>query len=82
VSWTGAVGSRGIQTIDEIFEILVYQFSVLPAENLAHGWVAEKDFTSWRKDKHDGLAQLCDQEICPTFASCKLPWRKGQLIWL
>ena len=72
MSWTTA-GSRGIQTVDKILEVLVYQFAILPAENLAHGRVAEKDFTSGRKDKHDGLAQLGHQEICPTFASRELP---------
>ncbi len=47
-----------IQTIDKIFEITVYQVFILPAKYLAHGWVAEKDFTSGRKDEDDGLAQL------------------------
>ncbi len=50
--------SSEIQTIDEIFEVTVYQVLILPAKYLAHGWVAEKDFTSGRKDEHDGLAQL------------------------
>ena len=64
----------GIQTIDKIFEITVYQVLILPAKYLAHGWVAEKDFTSGRKDEHDCLAHLGYKEICPTFASRKLPW--------
>jgi len=82
MSWT-TVGSGGIQTVNKILEVLVYQFTILPAENLAHGWAAEKDFAPGRKDKHDGLAQLGHQEICPTFASRELPWRKNSLlIWL
>lgn len=55
-SWKGGMRSSGmIQTIDEIFEIVVYQVLVLPAEYLAHGWVTEKDFPPGRKDEHDRL---------------------------
>jgi hypothetical protein len=73
-SWKAGMRSSGIQTIDKIFEITVYQVLILPAKYLAHGWVAEKDFTPGRKDEHDGLAQLGHKEVCPTFASRKLPW--------
>jgi hypothetical protein len=81
-SWKRAMRSSGIQTVDKIFEITIYQVLVLPAKYLAHGWVAEKDFTSGRKDEHDGLAQLGHKEICPTFASRKLPWVNILLTWL
>jgi len=54
-----AMRTSGIQTIDKIFEVLVYQVLILPAKYLAYGWIAEKDFTPGRKDEHDGLAQLC-----------------------
>jgi hypothetical protein len=74
--------SSGIPTIDEIFEIAVYQVLILPAEYLAHGWVAEKDLTSGRKDEDDGLGQLGHQEICPTFAPRKLPWLNVLLGWM
>jgi len=57
-SWNRAMRSSGIQTIDKIFKIIVYQVLFMPAKYLAHGWVAEKDFTSGRKDEDDGLAQL------------------------
>jgi hypothetical protein len=75
MSWRTAMrSSRRIQTIDKIFKITIYQILILPAEYLAHGWVAEKNFASGREDEHDGLCQLGHQEICPTFASRKLPW--------
>jgi len=81
-SWKTAMRSSWTQTVDKIFEITVYQVLILPAKYLAHGWVAEKDFPSGRKDEHDGLAQLGHKEICPTFASRKLPWVNILLTWL
>jgi hypothetical protein len=74
--------SSGIQTIDKIFEIAVYQVLILPAKYLAHGWVTEKDLSSGRKDEDDCLAQLGHQEVCPTFASRKFPWVNILLAWL
>jgi len=61
------------RTIDKIFKISVYQVLILPAQYLAHSWVTEKDFTPGRKDEDDGLAQLCNKEICPVFASGSKP---------
>lgn len=74
--------AESVVRIDKICEIPVYQLLILPAQYLAYSRVAEKDFTSGRKDKDDCLAQLSHQEICPTLASCKLPWRNGRLICL
>jgi hypothetical protein len=81
-SWKTAMRSSGIQTIDEIFEVTVYQVLILPAKYLAHGRVAEKDFTPGREDEYDGLAQLGHQEICPALASRELPWVNILLTWL
>jgi hypothetical protein len=81
-SWKRAMRSSGTQTVHKIFEITVYQVLILPAKYLAHGWVAEKDFTSGREDEYDGLAQLRQQEICPSLASRKLPWVNILLTWL